>query len=260
MPNRLLPTLALLAAVAAPASAEGFSHADWTAVLARFVDARGYVDYEGLARDRAVFDRYVASVETHSPVSHPALFPSRGEQLAYYLNAYNALVFKGVLARGPEKESVWSGLISGQKFFVGMKVKVGGEAMSLKKLEDDVVRAGFMDPRVHAALNCASVGCPRLPQKAFEAATLDAELDAAMREFVAEERNCRLDPAKKTVQLSKIFDWFSDDFLDYEKRQGNAKPNVIDYVNRYRAAEAQIPRDYRIDFPEYDKRINKQGG
>ncbi|NJL27167.1 MAG: hypothetical protein HC897_04400 [Thermoanaerobaculia bacterium] len=79
-----------------------------------------------------------------------------------------------------------------------------------------------------------------------------------MREFVAEERNCRLDPAKKTVQLSKIFDWFSADFLSYEKRQGNKEPEILDYVNRYRAADAQVPREFRVGYPEYDKRINKQ--
>ncbi|NJL27166.1 MAG: DUF547 domain-containing protein [Thermoanaerobaculia bacterium] len=175
MHYRLLPTLSLLALLtaghAAPVAAEEFSHADWTAVLARFVDEQGQVDYEGLASDRAIFDRYVRTVETTGPTSHPELFPTRAHQLAYYLNAYNALVFQGVLARGPEKESVWSGLISGYNFFVKMKVKVDGEETTLKKLEDDVVRARFEDPRVHAALNCASIGCPRLPREAFEAPT-----------------------------------------------------------------------------------------
>lgn len=264
MDLRTLGTILLLLATSlgarAAAGAEVFSHTDWTAVLERFVDDRGRVAYEGLARDRAVFDRYVHSVETISPVSYPPLFPTRGHQLAHYLNAYNALVFKGVLARGPERESVWSGVVSGYEFFVRMKVRVGGEEMSLKKLEDDVVRARFEDPRVHAALNCASIGCPRLPRKAFEAATLDAELDAAMREFVSEERNCRLDPAQKIVHLSKIFDWFADDFLNEEKRRGNKDPGILDYVNRYRAADAQIPRDFRVEFPEYDKRINRQEG
>jgi hypothetical protein len=243
-------------------AAEPFSHADWTAVLQRFVDARGMVDYRGLARDRAVFDRYVARLERVGPKTSPELFPDRAHQLAYYLNAYNAMVFKGVLLRGPEEESVWTGgLLPGQTgyaFFVGMDITVGGEETNLKELEDDVVRAGFQDPRVHAALNCASRGCPRLPQKAFEGATLEQELDAAMRELVAEARNVKVDPAARTVTLSKIFDWFADDFLAYERRNGNPRGTQVDYVNRYRAAGAKLPRDFALAFFEYDKRVNKQ--
>jgi Protein of unknown function, DUF547 len=247
------PAAARAAAVAAP-----FSHADWTVVLAKYVDARGMVNYNALAKDRATLDRYLAAIEQHSPVSAIAMFPSRNEQLAYYLNAYNAQVFQGVLARGPEQESVWKGFISGKVFFNDMKVSIGGQSTSLKALEDDVIRDGFKDPRIHAALNCASKGCPRLPQAAFAAATLDQELDAGMREFVAEARNCTVDAATKTATLSKIFDWFEKDFLAYEERQGNANPSILDYVNRYRAAGAKVPRDYDVEYFDYDKSVNKQ--
>lgn len=239
-------------------AAETFSHADWTAVLQRFVDDQGRVDYHGLAADRAVFDRYLAKVESISPENRPELFPTREDQLAYYLNAYNALVFNGVLARGPEEESVWSGLISGFNFFSRMEITVGGKVTNLKQLEDDVVRARFGDPRVHAALNCASVGCPRLPREAFEPATLDAQLQSAMTEFVNNPLNCKVDEASRTVTLSKIFDWFSADFLDYERRQGTAQPVVLDYVNRFRASDQRIPRDFKVQFSPYDKRLNKQ--
>jgi hypothetical protein len=260
---RPLAMLALAALATAPLrGAEPFSHAEWTQVLQRFVDDRGYVDYVGLARDHALLDRYLARVEKVGPSNQPALFPDRAHQLAYYINAYNAHVFRGVLARGPEKETVWTGgLIPGQTgyaFFVGMDIEVGGKETNLKALEDDVVRAGFQDPRIHAALNCASRGCPRLPRQAFAGATLEAELDAAMREFVAEARNVKVDTQARTVTLSKIFDWFADDFVGYEKRKGNAGGNQIDYVNRYRAADAKIPRDFAIRFFEYDKRINSR--
>ncbi len=240
------------------ASAQGFSHDDWDSVLGRFVDERGFVDYEGLSRDRAVFDRYVAQVESKSPKSHPNLFPGGDDKLAYYLNAYNALVFKGVLSRGPEKKSVWSGLISGFNFFVRMKVKVGGETMSLKSLEDKLIRDAFKDPRIHAALNCASISCPRLPQKAFVAATLQTDLDAAMREFVTTASHFKIDQKARTVWLSEIFDFFPADFLGYEKAQGNAKPNILDYINRYRPADGQAPRDFKVKYFDYDKGINKQ--
>ncbi len=239
-------------------AAEPFSHDDWTAVLQEFVDDRGRVDYQRLDSHREILDRYLRAIHASSPQSDPSHFPTRQEALAYYLNAYNALVFEGVLLRGPEKKSVWRGLISGYSFFVGMKVVIGGETTSLKKLEDKRVREAFHDPRVHATLNCASLGCPRLPQEAFEAATLDQQLDAAMREFVSEERNCSLDRAARTVHLSKIFSWFKADFLEYEREQGNPQPLLIHYINRYRAAGAQIPPGYRVRFLPYDKGINQQ--
>ena len=248
----------LLLGPAGELAAQTFSHADWTAVLNEFVDDRGRVSYVALAKDRTVFDRYIAAVESTGPKSSPALFPSKNDALAYYINAYNALVFKGVLARGPEDDTVWTPFGSPISFFVSMDVKVGGEVTNLKKLEDNLIRAQFGDPRIHAALNCASISCPRLPRQAFEPATLDAQLDAAMREFVGETRNVTADDAARTVKLSKIFDWFADDFLSYEKKQGNASPNILDYINRYRAEGAKIPRTHAVSYFDYNKGINKQ--
>jgi Protein of unknown function, DUF547 len=247
-----------LLALSPAAAEEAFSHEDWTAVLQHFVDDLGRVDYDGLAADRAVFDRYLEAIRSQGPNSRPERFPTREDRLAYYLNAYNALVFDGVLARGPEKVSVWSGTISGLAFFVRMKVRLDGEEMSLKHLEDDLIREQFRDPRVHAALNCASISCPRLPRRAFDPERLDSELDAAMREFVAAPSNCRVDDGDKIVRLSKIFDWFSADFVDYERSQGVARPRVTDYVNRYREADAQIPAGYKIKYFDYDKAVNRQ--
>ena len=242
------------------AGPEPFSHEEWTALLGRYVDEEGLVDYEGLAGDRETFDRHVQAVESTSPGSHPELFPTPRHELAYYINAYNVLVFDGVLARGPEEDSVWKGgLVSGYGFFVGTKITIGGEKTNLRELENEVVRKRYQDPRIHAALNCASMSCPRLPQTAFAADRLDEQLDAAMREFVANERHVRIEESTRTVYLSKIFDWYKSDFTAYEKSQRNPKGTVIDYINRYRDPDAQVPRDFKTKILDYDKRINKQG-
>jgi len=257
MTARALTALALLASATASRAAE-FSHRDWTEILREFVDEQGFVDYRGLARDRPRFDRYVESLEATSPDSAPARFPTRDDALAYWINAYNAMVVRGVLERGVEIESVWGEGWFGLGFFTRRDVVLGGRTTSLKELEDDVVRARFRDPRVHAALNCASRSCPRLPREAFEGGTLDESLDRAMREFVAEPRNCAIDFERRTVSLSKIFDWFEDDFLSDERSRGNRDPSILDWINRYRPLNGKIPSTLRVRYFDYDKRLNRQ--
>ena len=259
------PSILLMAAIgcamvlgpmSTPARAASFSYDDWNEVLGKYVDDEGLVDYHGLAADRGALDRFLASIETTGPKSDPEAFPTRDDQLAYYINAYNALAFQGVLELGPDAKTVWGFTGTGLGFFVRMKVVVDGEKMSLKSLEDDIVREEFKDPRIHAALNCASIGCPKLPRVAFSPDRLDEQLDAEMTKFVNEERNCRIDEAAGTATLSRIFDWFRKDFEEYEAAQGGG--GLSDYINRYRPADAQLSPDLKLKFSKYDKRLNRQ--
>lgn len=252
--------LASLLLAAPSGAAEPFSHAAWTNLLWAHVDDRGLVDYAGFAGDRAALDAYLGRLAATSPDSDAAAFPTPRHALAYWVNAYNALTIRGVLDRGIETPSVWGDGLLGIGFFTVDRGILGGRMVSLKGLEDDIVRSRFADPRIHAALNCASISCPRLPREAFVGETLGATLDAAMRDFVAEERNCAIDTAAGTVTLSKIFDWFEDDFLAYERGVGSADPSVLDYVNRYRAPGAQVPTSLRIEHRPYDKALNRQSG
>ena len=252
-----LSLAAVLAAVPAGA-AEPFSHADWERVLERFVDARGFVDYQGLAEDRGALDRYLARLRAASPESDPGLFPSPDHELAYWINAYNAWVFWGVLDRGPDLDSVWGFLGTGISFFSGMDIELGGRETNLKALEDEVIRARYGDARIHAALNCASVSCPRLPRHAFTGEELDAQLDAAMREFVTDPKHLRVDRGAKRVTMSKIFDWYADDFLADAAERGIREPNLLDYANLHRGAAGAIPRTWEIAFFDYDKGLNRQ--
>ena len=253
---RLLLATSILLITMNTQADEVFSHDDWNSVLGEYVNAQGYVDYQRLKSNSATFDRYVQRIESVSPASNPELFPTKADELAYYMNAYNALVFKGVLSRGPEQKSVWRGLVSGYNFFVKMKITVGGKRTNLKKLEDDIIRAKYLDPRIHAAINCASISCPRLPREAFVAATLEQQLDDAMREFVNSELHVTLDQTRRIAKVSKIFKWFKEDFINYEKSNGNLQPSLLHYINQYR--EMKIPADFKIEFLDYNKKINKQ--
>ena len=248
-------TLALVASFASATDKRESPHNLWTGVLERFVDDTGFVDYDGLIENRAGFDVYLGWLQANGPQSTPEAFVTRQQALAYYINAYNALVFEGVLARGPERKSVWLGLISGWTFFRSMEVAFDGGVSNLQTLEDVQIREGFRDPRIHAALNCASVSCPRLPRAAFLPDRLDDQLDAAMTEFVRDHVRYS---GGGGAHLSKIFDWFEDDFIEFERDAGNTSPNLLDYVNRHRSANAQIPEGTRVRFLDYDKGINSQ--
>jgi len=148
-------------------------------------------------------------------------------------------------------ESIWRT----KKPFTEPRHTVDGKRVSLDDIEGELRK---MDPRVHAALNCASKGCPRLPRFAFDPEKLDEQLDAGMTGFVAEKRNVSIDDAARTVTFSKILDWFSGDFIAYEKAHGNPDGTQIGYVNRYRGALPKIPNGYAMKFFEYDKSVNRQ--
>jgi Protein of unknown function, DUF547 len=215
--------------------------AAWARVLAAYVDERGRVDFAGLASHRADLDSYVAYIAVTPPDS--IADPKR--RLAYLVNAYNALSMYNVLDSGiPERLDLFGRV----QFFWLKRVVVGGEAISLYDLENEKIRP-MGDERVHFALNCMSVSCPRLPQAAFDGASLDRQLDAAARAFFAEPRNVMVDPTHREIWLSKILSFYTEDFL-------RKAPSLIDYVARWRGE--QLPKDYEIRFFPYDWTINRQ--
>lgn len=214
----------------------------WAAVLERFVDDGGAIDFAGLAKESADLDRYVAALAREDPQSRPEAFPSRQDALAFYLNAYNALAMFGVLRSGipPELGSIKV------RFFYRNRFELGGRSISLYSLENRIVRP-MGDPRVHFALNCMVRGCPRLPREPFRGPQLEAELDRAAREFFAEERNVRLDPPRRRVFFSEILRFYTKDFL--------AKaPSLAAYANLYRSEP--IPEDWSVEFLPYDWTLN----
>ena len=231
----------------------------WGSVLESYVDDQGYVDFLSLSRDQEMLNRYLAIVRNSGPKSTPDQFPTRQHELAYFINAYNALVFNGVLAMGPDIESVWSGLISGLNFFVRMDIELDGQITNLRNLENKVIRDIYKDPRIHAALNCASISCPRLPREPYTPEKLDQQLESSMREFAGNINNVRVDTLNSTVYLSEIFDWFDEDFLEYEKFRNNSAPSLLGYINRYRAIDQKIGADFKIRFIDYNKGLNSIG-
>jgi hypothetical protein len=215
----------------------------WTKVLIRHVDDAGRIDFDALSHDHTDLDRVVAFIAAVDPASQADRFPDRQSHLAFYINAYNALAMYGVVKAGvPES----LGGLTKFTFFYLRTFTIGGKSISLYKFENDVIRP-LGEERVHFALNCMVVSCPRLPRVAFSAAKLDAQLDTAARAFIGETRNVYTDPGKREVWLSAIFDFYTEDFLAHA-------PSLIAYVNHYRADK--IPADSEVRFLEYHWTVN----
>lgn len=216
--------------------------------MTRFVDPEGRIDFAALAADRDGLDELVAYVERVSPASAPELFPRSADVLAYHLNAYNALAMQGVIDAGVADG--FASFFKRQLFFRFRRVTVGGRSMSLSSYENEVIRP-LGEPRVHFALNCMVRSCPRLPQMSFRAEELEAQLEAATREFLNDARNVRVDAAAREVWLSAILDFYSADFA----ADGNRK-SLIEYVNRYR--DELIDPGFAVKFIPYDWTLNRQ--
>jgi hypothetical protein len=164
------------------------------------------------------------------------------EQLAFYVNAYNAWILHEALEKYPTK-SVKDTLFT---FFTGKRIKVAGQQTSFKRLEDDVIRAKFNEPRIHVALNCASESCPPLLAEPYRADRLDAQFDKVARGFVNSERGVRGSAGGNAAELSQIFEWYKDDFTN-----GGA----VGFINRYRSKP--LPNDVKISYQKYDWSLNE---
>ncbi|MGH8552091.1 MAG: DUF547 domain-containing protein, partial [Methylococcales bacterium] len=149
-------------------------------------------------------------------------------------------------------------------FFFFQRPIFGGVSTSLYYLENNVIRERFNEPRIHFALNCASLGCPRLPAYAFDGKNLDRQLDHESRKFFSEPRNFRVDIPAKRVYLSSILDWYRDDFVNwYADRFQDSEPTLLKFValyldDRQRAKLNALPPDVSVEFVRYDWGLNEQ--
>lgn len=180
-----------------------------------------------------------------SPETNPAQFPSREARLGYYIDSYNALAMYNVVDFGlPERLS----LADRVRFFKLREFRIGRRNISLYDYENDVIRP-LGDARIHFALNCMAVSCPRLPPEPFSVGDLNRKLDAETAFFFSEPRNLQVDHQARTVRVSEILKFYTEDFLRHE-------PTLVAHINRYRTEK--IPEGYKVEFIEYDWTINHQ--
>ena len=180
---------------------------------------------------------------------------SRDEQLAFWINLYNALTVRTVLEHYPVV-SIRDIDISSSFFssgpWDGKLIEIGNEPISLNDIEHRIIRPLWKDPRAHYALNCASLGCPNLQPMPFQAETLYAQLDMAAFEFINHPRAIQLKNGR--LIASSIYKWFKDDF------GGNDKA-VLNHLSRYAdpALKKIIAAQNKIQDFEYDWKLNGVG-
>jgi hypothetical protein len=227
-----------------------FPHEILGRVLERYV-SNGLVDYAALANHRGDLDLYIAHIERFSPDKTPALFPSDEDKLAYYLNAYNALVLFNVL----ENPTLTSLADAKFDFFYRTTFVIGEETFNLYELENDIVRVRFPDPRIHFALNCASLGCPKLPGEPFVPGRLEEQLTRETTLFLSDPKNLRVEG--DTLHLSQIFEFYPEDFTNAASAKGvtgTENELLIAYINQNRTEK--LPLNTKISYIPYDWTIN----
>jgi hypothetical protein len=210
-----------------------------------------YARWKASDADRTKLARYLTEMQARLPSRM-----SRDETVAYWSNLYNAVTLKVVLERFPVASirDIKSDSLFDPQAYIGpwrtKRVTVEGTRYSLDDIEHNILRPMTKDPRIHYAVNCASLGCPNLRAKAWTAATLDRELDVAAREFVNHPRGVTVLPGKR-LRVSSIYKWFGEDF-------GGSDAGLIAHLRKFAepTLAARLAPGVTIAEDAYDWSIN----
>ncbi len=238
---RRLIILVLALAPVLPVAAE-VDHGVFSRVLARHV-ADGRVAY-GRLRGDTDFSAYLQALQNATPAD----LDTDARRKAFYLNAFNACVLKGVIDHWPVTQ-----VVKVPGFLDRLKYRLAGRELTLDQIENEILRP-MGDPRVHAALVNGARSAPRLREEAYLSARLDAQLDDQARRWVNDAQRNRLDRAGRKLALSKVFDWYRTDF----ERVGGAAGFVKQYVTADADRAWLGTGDYQIEYLRFNWEINAQ--
>jgi len=248
------------------AQASAISHETWDALLKRHVEVRDggkvtAVDYSGMAADRNVLQKYLQNLAAVSRRQFDGL--SRDDQLALLINAYNAWTVELILTGYPDIDSIKDLGSFFQSPWKKEFVDLLGEKRTLDELEHELIRGSgrYNEPRIHFAVNCASIGCPALKKEAYRGEALEAQLEEATTAFLADRSRNRLE--NTTLKISSIFKWYREDF-EAGWRGTNTLPQFLAlYRDSLGLSDAQAAKlvagDIDIEFLKYDWSLNSTG-
>jgi hypothetical protein len=259
----LLATTLAIASTAV--SAFDRDHSAWNGLVARHVawnreGTATTVDYGGFARDRAALKAYLGDLSSVTRADFDS-WP-KADRDAFLINAYNAFTVELILTGYPGLKSIrdlgsllrspWK-----QRFFVLL-----GDERHLDDVEHGLLRGAedFDEPRIHFAVNCASIGCPALRDEAFTGAKLEQQLEDQTRRFLSDRTRNRYEAETGTLWLSSIFDWYGGDFESGWRGTGDVPSFVARYADALGVDAATASRiaagDVDVEFLDYDWSIN----
>ncbi len=241
--NRIIGWLLLSVALCHPMSRllaqekTSIDHTLWDQLLHKHVNSEGWVDYKGFEKDSLLFRTYLLEVSESAPNEKN----TQEERLAYYINLYNAYTIALILREYPVQsikdiKKPWT-----EKF-----IPIGNRMYSLNDIEHGILR-NLGEPRIHFAINCASISCPKLLNEAYVPQKLEEQLKKVTIAFINGQEN---QLTGGSVKLSKIFKWYRSDF------EVNGKRDLIGFINQY--SHHRLNPNIDIAFREYNWQLNEK--
>lgn len=218
-------------------SAVNVDHSQWNTLLKKHVNNDGLVAYKAFKNDEVQLNQYLNKLANLNPSNKWSV----QELLAFYINLYNAETVKLILENYPT-ESIKN--INGA--WTNGRANVNGRELSLGGIENGILRK-MNEPRIHFAINCASISCPKLLNEAYTAAKINEQLQKVTEAFINSDKN-NLDA--KEPKISSIFKFYPKDF------KVNGSQNIIGYINQF--TDSKINEDATLHYKEYNWNLNKQ--
>ena len=211
------------------------SHEKFDELLRKYVNPSGSVDYKGFKREVSKLNDYIGQLESSPPQSTW----SREKQMAYWINAYNALTIQMIVKNYPVTSI--TKLHNGKPWDVGV-ISIDGAKKSLNDIEHKILRPVYGDARIHFAVNCAAKSCPKIHNEAWTEENLEANLNKLTRSFLNNREANELSPS--SLKLSKIFEWYREDFQ-----------NLPEFISKH--SDIKVKPNAKISFKEYDWALNE---
>ena len=196
----------------------------------------GKVNYKAINSDKKDLENLVAFVGAKQK------FAFASQEKAFYLNAYNILVIKGIINNYPTK-----GPMEITGFFDKKTYQINGANLTLNNIENDIIRKKYNDARIHFALVCGAKSCPPIQSYAFTTEKLEAQLDRVTKQSIQNPSFTKIDTKNNKVSVSMIFNWYKEDFI-------KAKGSVLGFINNY--LKAALPANTTIENYTYDWALN----
>ncbi|MEO8795999.1 MAG: DUF547 domain-containing protein [Daejeonella sp.] len=224
-------------------------HKIWNELLRKYVSADGSVDYKGLKKEKSKLDSYLKLLSNSNIKGQ-----SKNEQLAYWINAYNAFTVDLIVSNYPVKsikdirnaKSLVAKATGGSQVWLeNLRYDFNGEELSLYNIENRKLLKELFDPRIHFAINCASYSCPRLWNQAYTAGNVQDAMNKMAVDFINDKRKNKI--SKQKAELSEIFKWYKGDFT----RSGT----LIDFINKY--SKVKLSSNADIDYIPYNWNLNE---